>query len=154
MYKRVLCFAVVILLSLAACGDNESSSSVNTGKTSEAGKNANDGSQGKEQVLRSSDSFSLVCRMKNEDSATVMRKLAIDYDGYGKMVAYTETAEYDESVSFEELREACETAMKNLDAEVSCEDNIIVSTSVVENVEWAEVKRYMKEINCGPDTEE
>lgn len=145
MYKNLLLLAVGALLPLAACGNDESSPAVNTGKASEAENRANVDSRGKEIVVFGSDVFSFTCRMNNGDSATVTRKLMVDYNGYEKLAAYTETAEYDEFSSFEDLTDACETAMKTKNAEVVCEDNVIVTTYVVENTERTDVKKVMKE---------
>lgn len=92
--------------------------------------------------------------MKNDDSATVTRKLAVDYDGYEKLAAYTETAEYDESVSFEDLNEACKAAKKNENAEVACEDNIIVTTYIVENAERTDIRKVLKEKCRDKDSED
>lgn len=146
MYKKLAAIAVVSLLALNACSGEDSSPSFDTNreKTSEAEKKPDATVRDKGRVVVDSESLSFDCRMKNDDSATVTKKLAVDYDSYGKLAAYTETAEYDESVSWEELESACQEAKKK-NAEVVCEDNVIVTTYVVENVERDDIGKVLKE---------
>lgn len=143
----MLIFAAAAMLSLAACSDEESSSSIDTGKekASDTTKKSNNGFYEDEPGHYVSESFSNSCRMKNDDSATVTKRLAVDYDMYGKIAAYTETAEYDETVSLEELQNACKKAKEVKDVEVSCEDNIIVTTYTIDNIEIADIKATFNE---------
>lgn len=146
MYKKLAAIAVVSLLALNACGGDDSSPSIDTNreKTSETVKTSDAASRDKGRTVVESESLSFDCRMKNDDSATVTKKLAVDYDSYGKLAAYTETAEYDESVSWDELDKACQEAKKE-NVEVVCEDNVIVTMYVVENVEREDIGKVLKE---------